>query len=239
MIDTHNAIRIPPSRSTGIFSDIKSFLLHKPEVKTLIDTRSLTERSDYHERIVQRLGVSVSGYAVLNIHRLGIDVPSKYVFEELMNWNGDSTCWPNHIAKVCRIEDKIERINILPFGKSRFPFGLSPLFRLSAIRIRKTPEPYDFDNARYLLYESSGGYPIGIFCMYVRSSIAERNEVNQSQLFFIVGFNFYGHEKWSERNLVNRMWELVHDRVTSNTMIRFKQLCEWRFDKIQEGREKK
>ena len=85
------------------------------------------------------------------------------------------------------------------------------------------------------LYESSGGYPIGIFSVYVRSPIAEQNEKEHTQLFVLVGFNFYGKEDWSKKKTINNLWESIHDRVTANVLNRFKQLCEWRFEKIQEG----
>jgi hypothetical protein len=161
----------------------------------------------------------------------------------LMQWNGDSTCWPNHIARVDRIENDLKRIRIQPFGwkkypfkfmKSFFGFRLIPLFLLNAIRIKKTPDPFDFDNARYLLYRCSGGYPIGIYAMYVRSSIADLGETAQSQLIFAVGFNFYGREDWQKhRKLISQIWEAVHNRVTANVMNRVKQLCEWRIDTMQ------
>jgi len=116
------------------------------------------------------------------------------------------------------------------------PFGLfSPLFRLNAIRIQRIPAPSDYDNARYLLYKCSGGYPIGIFSIYVRSSIANENESGQSQLLMGVGFDFYGRKNRLRFNPVNKIWELVHNRVTSNTLNRLKQLCEWRFEKIKGG----
>jgi hypothetical protein len=172
-----------------------------------------------------------------------VEAPVSYVFNELLQWNGDSTCWPNHIAKVDRIENDLKRIRIQPFGwkkyplkfmKSFFGFKLIPLFLLNAIEIKKVPDTYDFDNARYLLYECSGGYPIGIYIMYVRSSIPAMGEVAQSQLIFAVGFNFYGKEDWQRhRKLVNKIWESVHNRVTANVLNRIKQLGEWRIDKIQ------
>jgi hypothetical protein len=84
--------------------------------------------------------------------------------------------------------------------------------------------------------ECSGGYPIGIFAMYGRSSIAERHEIEPTQVFLAVGFNFYGIESLSKTKLVNRTWERVLDRVTAKVMNRFKQLCEWRFSQIQAGR---
>lgn len=229
-------------RNKGILSDIRFFLFHKPAVPTLIKFNSDSERENYTHRIRQRLGIGVSKYAVLNIHKIGIKAPVRYVFEELLSWNGDSTCWPNHIAKVQRINDALEHIQIFLFGKKKYPFGFKkgifglrfiPLFNLNAIKIQHLPDPTDFDNARYLLYECSGGYPIGIFSIYVRSSIADRQEKEQTQLFFVVGFNFYGKEEFP--SFINRLWEKIHNRVSANIMNRFKQLCEWRFQKVQDG----
>ncbi|MGB5362684.1 MAG: hypothetical protein WBN17_05215 [Aureibaculum sp.] len=162
----------------------------------------------------------------------------------MLRWNGDSTCWPNHLAKVVKNKDRLENLYIYLFGWVSFPnwfknsiVGRSfiPLFNLDAIRFQKTPHPSDSDNARFLLYKSSGGYPIGIFSLYVRSSIAHQQETEQSQLFLIVGFNFYGKESWSKRSPVNRVWESIHNRVTSNILYRLKQLSEWHFAKIKTG----
>lgn len=234
----------PPSMSKGLWGDIKSFLIHRPESPTLIHFDSLDERQGYSYRIMQRLGVEVTKFKILNIHQIGINMPAKYIFEELINWNGDSSCWPNYIAKVVRRNQSLEHIAIFLFGWMRFPtwfknsfIGRSfiPLFRLNALAIRKFPDDTSSDNARFLLYETSGGYPIGVFSMYVRSSIEEQQEKEQSQLFLVVGFNFYGHEEWSKTKLVNKIWEGIHDRVSSNVLCRFKQYCEWRFEKIQKG----
>ena len=53
--------------------------------------------------------------------------------------------------------------------------------------------------------------------MYTRSSIRSMGEKTNSQLIFGVGFNFYGNENWQDkRKLVNKIWELVHNRVTAN-----------------------
>ena len=193
---------------------------------------------------MQRIGIDVTKYSVLNIHRIGIQVPVQHVFEELLQWDGDSTCWPNHLATVDRIDGKLEHMQIFLLGRKKYPVGLKngffgkkfiPLFCLNAIRFQHMPGLSD-DNARYLLYDSSGGYPIGIFTMYVRSPIAERGEVEPAQLFLAVGFNFYGKENRSKINIVNKIWEKVHNRVTTNVLNRFKQLCEWRFQRIQEGK---
>ncbi|MCP5101935.1 MAG: hypothetical protein GY950_01085, partial [bacterium] len=172
---------VPPSRSRGILSDIRFFFLHKPAVPTLIESDSEEERENYSRRIMQRLGTSVADYSILNIHKIGINAPVKYVFEELLKWDGDSTCWPNHIAAVQRIHGRLERIRIFLFGIKKS--SLTLLFNLNAIKIQRLPDPADFDNARYLLYKCSGGYPIGIFSMYARSSITVLNEEEQTQLF--------------------------------------------------------
>lgn len=234
-------VKNPPSKSKNVFSDFWNFLLFKPSISTLIQFESPEKRREYNERVMQRIGIDVNKNSILNVHKIGIDAPVQYVFNELLNWNGDSTCWPNHVAKVERINDKIEEIRILPFGISKYPFGfkksflgmnLIPLFYLNSIRIKHVPDAFDFDNARYLLYRCSGGYPIGIFSMYVRSSIAEMGETAQSQLLFAVSFNFYGKEKQANK-LVNRLWEGIHNRVTENVLNRVKQLSEWRIDKMQ------
>ena len=235
--------RIPPIRSKNLFTDIKYFLLNKPVIRTQIKYKTEEERADFNARIVQRIGINVNRFRVLNVHQIGVNAPVNYVFNELLNWNGDSTCWPNFIAKVERINDQIENIHILPFGwknylfgmKSFFGFRFIPLFDLNSIRIESVPDAFNSDNARYLLYRCSGGYPIGIFSMYVRSAINNLNETEPAQLFFVVGFNFYGNEKISKIKLVNRIWEMVHNRVTENVLNRIKQLSEWRLEKIQQS----
>jgi uncharacterized protein YbjT (DUF2867 family) len=234
----------PPSRSTGFLSDVKHFLLNKPKIPTLISFKSNTERENYTFRILQRLGIEVSGYKIFNVHKIGVNAPAQYIFEELLEWNGESTCWPNHIAKIVKSNDRLENLYVYLFGWVHFPSWFKksllgrtfiPLFKLNAIHFQKTPAPSDSDSARFLLYKSSGGYPIGIFSLYVRSSISHQQETEQSQLFLIVGFNFYGVKAGSKLNLFNRVWESIHDRVTSNILYRLKQLSEWRFAKIKEG----
>jgi hypothetical protein len=233
----------PPERSRGILSDIRLFFLHRPEIPTRIRFGTAGERVNYSQRIMQRLGTAVQEYTVLNIHQIGVEAPALYVFEELLEWNGDSTCWPNHIATVRRKEGRLENIEILLFGRRRYLPGLadglfclreSPLFDLNAIRIQRSPDPAGGDNARYLLYACSGGYPIGIFSMYARSSIPEQRETGQTQLFIVVGFDFYGQKRRPMQRLLGPLWEAVHNRVTANVANRLKQLCEWRFRKLQQ-----
>jgi len=231
----------PPTKSTGIFSDIRYFFLEKPEKATIIRFRTDEERQSYSQSILQRTGIGVEMYRVLNIHRIGIEAPATFVFEELLKWNGDSSCWPNHIAKVTLKAGRLDEIQVNLFGWPADPFAkkkgiarLHPfhLFNLNAITIQTTPAPFDFDNARYLLYKCSGGYPIGVFSMYVRSSIPERGENEMSQLFIMVGFNFYGSKTLTKLNFINKTWEAVHNRATTHIMNRFRQLCEWQFERF-------
>ncbi len=237
-------MKTPPERSHGILSDIRFFFFNRPDIPTLIEFSCEAEREDYSHRIMQRIGIDVTKYSVLNIHRIGIHVPVRYVFEELLHWDGDSTCWPNHIAAVDRLGGRLGHIQIFLLGQKKYPLGFKnglfglkyiPLFSLDALKFQYQPGPSD-DNARYLLYDSSGGYPIGIFTMYVRSAIPKRGEIEQSQLFLAVGFNFYGKEQRSNVNIVNKIWEKIHNRVSTNVLNRFKQLCEWRFQRIQDGK---
>jgi hypothetical protein len=216
-----------PVPSRGPISEIRDYLFHKPTVKTLIEFTSEEERKDYSGRIMQRLGIDVTEYAILNLHKIGIEVPVRYVFEELLRWDGVSICWPNNIATV-------ELTNL---GVRNGFLGLTfiPLFQMDALRLQTVPNASESDNARYLLYECSGGYPIGIFTMYVRSSIPEQGEVEQTQLFLGVGFNFYGREDWPKVHIVNKVWEAIHNRVTGNVLNRFKQVCESEFEAVVEG----
>ena len=234
----------PPSPGTGIFSDVINFFWNKPEYPTLIKFDTEEERYDYNQRIIQRLGIDSSQYSVLNINKIGIDAPVHQIFDDLMHFRSNPSCWPNHIAKVDRVDNGLKHIRILPFGWKRYPFKfmksflglpLIPLFLLDAIRIKNVPDSYDFDNARYFLYECSGGYPIGILAIYVRSSIPEMGETHKTQLIFGVGFNFFGKRDWREKQrLASRMWESIHNRVTANVLNRLKQLTEWRHERLKE-----
>lgn len=233
----------PPTRSKWPLSDVTRYVLHKPEVSTLIKFNDDAAKENYSYRILQRLGVGVSEYKILNIHKISVNVPTKYVFEELLNWSGESTCWPNNIAMVTKVHDKLEHIDIHLFGWTKFPrwlwwlFGenITPLFKLNIINFQTIPDVTSPDNARFLLYKCSGGYPIGIFTMYVRSSIDEQHEKGLTQLFIITGFNFFGNEKLSNMKFIRTAWATIHNRVTSNVLNRIKRLSEWRFQKISAG----
>ena len=227
-----------PARSETLWSDLYYYLLRKPEQETLIRFDTPAERENFSKRVLQRLGIGVDQYEVLNIHKIGINVPGRYVFEELLTWNNDSEHWPNHLAYIRRLEGELDHIQIYLFGIEKiFSFnrincrgiGMRPLFLLNKIHFNRTPSTSDVDNARSLLYECSGGYPIGIFSMYVRSSIPEHNEPETSQLFFMVAFNFFGKQNWINSRLINPVWELIHDRATANIMNRIRKICEYKF----------
>lgn len=223
-------MKAPPERSRNIFTDIKYFLFHKPSINTLIEFSGESDKEEHGHQIGQRTGVNANQYSVLNIHKIGIEVPVRHVFEELLLWDGDSTCWPNHMASVERMNGQLENIRIYLLGFKLF----KPLFSLDAKKFQHVPGISD-DNARYLLFDSHGGYPIGFFAMYVRSPIPEENESEKAQLMFSVGFDFYGKVGGIDIRFINKVWEKIHNRVTSNILNRFKRLCEWRFQRLQDG----
>ena len=103
----------PPIRSRNIFTDIWYFLLFKPKPPTLQAFRNEDDRENYNKRILQRLGIKPDDFTVLNIHRIGVNAPPSYMFNELLKWNGESTCWPNHLAKVDRVGNRLENIRVL------------------------------------------------------------------------------------------------------------------------------
>jgi len=231
-------------RSMGLVSDTKDFLLHVPPIPTLIEFDSDTAREDFSHRIAQRLGIDVAQYAILNIHRIGIEAPTRHVFEELLHWDGRPAYWPNHIVQVIRTIRQPQQLEFFLLGKRKTLFGIKsgilgldfiPLFRMDAVAVQRVPSESNFDNARYLLYECSGGYPVGICGIYVRSPIANLGETEPAQVFFAVGFNFYGKGEWSRPGLIRRVWEGIHNRVTTNVLNRFKNECESTFQRVQAG----
>ena len=218
------AERMPLKRSTNIFSDLRHYFFRKPAVDTLVRFHSEEEKETYCSSILQRIGIDVHRYGLVNIHHIGIEAPPGFLFNELKKWNGDSICWPNHIARVNLREGKLDDIIIT------LPGRFYKLFVMKAEAIHEVPLETDTDNARYFLYRCSGGYPIGIFSIYVRSAIPERTaEKEMSQLFFLVSFNFYGRQSWSQIRVLRKAWEFVHNRVTANVACRFKALVEWKF----------
>ena len=222
----------------SILCDLKNYFLNKPAIITLLEHKSAEEKENINRRILQRIGIEVNEYSVLNIHKIGIDVPVKYVFEELLQWDGNSNFWPNQLARVKRINGSLEKIVIYTLGLEKINFGgvlstgikFKPLFNMSALKFQLTTPASDTDNARYLLYKCSGGYPIGVFSLYVRSSISEQNEIEKTQLFSLAAFNFYGKKSWFYNNLINPVWEKIHNRTTNNILNRMKTEFESKFN---------
>ncbi len=214
----------------GWLRDIWGFILARPDASTLLKPSTREEREDLAQRIQQRLGIDVTTYSILNVHRIGIAVPGRDVFARLLDWDGDSSYWPNHLARATRVDASLDNIDIRLFGWRRFlGFRLIPLFRLSAVRIQCDPAANETDNARYVMFTCDGGYPIGHFIMYVRSSIEALGESGPTQVFLAVGFNVYGRRRLARTGparLVTAGWEVLHNRVTSHVLCRLKELCE-------------
>lgn len=234
--------KVAPEVSRSLLSDVRHYIIHRPPIPTLVEFDTDEVREDYTQRIAQRVGIDVSQYSVLNIHRIGIDAPVRYVFEELIAWQGDSPYWPNHVATLQILPGRPENVRVVALGRSIGGWlgsvsggRLGTLFRMHARTVRQVPGDADVDNARYLLWDCSGGYPIGIFSVFARSPIAARDEIEPTQLFFAVGFNPYGRRSLSSIRPIRRTWETIHNRVTSNVLNRFKCLCEVGFQATRDG----
>lgn len=238
-------IRKPgPVPTGGVLADIWQFFVRRPAIPTLVRHTAPEERADYSRRILERIGIDVTEYHVLNIHRIGVDAPPRFAFEALRRWAVVLTCWPRHFAALERVGGGIERIRVYLLDRRETLFGFPsgflgfdfiPLFQMDLLKLQDAPSPADMDNGRFLLYACRGGYPIGILAIYVRSSIAARGEEEESQVFFVVSFDFYGKKNWPAMRLVKPIWERIHNRVTANILNRFKDLCEARFRKIRSG----
>ncbi len=233
----------PYKKSNSIFSDIKYFFFNKPEQKTFIDLKRNGDRKRYNKLIFERTGYDVGDYTLLNIHQIGVNTPVDYLFEELMRWNSDSCWWPNHIAKVHVLDNNLSHIDVFLFGKLNFKhrnrekspeFHLLRLFNLSILKkIQKEDNGDTHENAHYLFYKCSGGYPIGVFSLFTRNSIPENNEDCESQLFMMVSFNPHGIKSLSKVKFFARIWEAIHNRVTTNSLTRIKNYCELNYQNQQ------
>jgi len=223
----------------GVLRDIREFILATPASPTFLEAPTRVERQDMSQRIQQRLGIDVSIYSILNVHRIGVDVPGRDVFARLRTWDGDSSYWPNSLARATRVDDDLSHIEIRLFGWRRFVgIPLKPLFRLKAERIQDEPGSNEPDNQRYIMFSCEGGYPIGHFIMYVRSSIATMGETDPTQLFMAVGFNVYGRRRLARlgpARFVTAVWETLHNRVTSHVLNRLKALCEEELRGVENG----
>ena len=222
-----------PVKSKSFFTDFKHFILNKPPVDSWVKIDTAETREDFDRRILQRTGYETENFHLLNIHKISIDCPVEYVFEEILRWNWKSDCWPNHIARFVRRNGEKNNVSVYlfrPFTTKKRAWGFR-LFNLRLIKKQEEPLQYHPDNARYLMYESSGGYPIGLFSIYARNSVTEMNESGMTQLFFVVGFDFFGRKFITKIKFIRAIWEGIHNRVTANILNRFKQLCEATFER--------
>jgi len=233
-----------PSDGKGLGKDIREFFLHRPEIPTLVRFDEQELREEYTRRIAQRVGIDVSQYSVVNIHRIGIEAPVRFVFEEIGRWKGNSPYWPNHVATLEALDGNPEHVRVVLLGRSagRRLMSLTrgrvgPLFEMHVRTVQSVPSESDTDNARYLLWDCRGGYPMGIFSVYARSPITGRGEAESTQLFFAVGFNPHGRRFLAGIHPVRRAWEAVHNRVTANVLNRFKRICEADFAAACAGNE--
>ena len=206
----------PPVPSRGLLGDIYHYLLRRPVIPTHVAITDEASREHYGRRIASHIGTPVDEYAVLNVHRIGIDAPVEEIFAELRRRNATTACWPDHLAHVQRRAAPNGDTHVSVLG-----WKFWSLFRLTEV------ESDTFGGeARHLLFRSHGGYPIGIFAMLVRPSIRELGESSESQFFFVVSFDFYGQPHWWGAKFVHGLWEAIHNRATGNILNRFRQLCE-------------
>ena len=220
--------------------------MRRPPQRTHVSLHTPAARENYDSRILQRLNIRVADYSVLNIHRVGIDAPTAFVADMVAQWNPEGGYWPNNLARAVFSRNVANHVEIFLFGRNRPPFGLPkrvfgldyiPLFRLDILRRQPVPLPTDVDNARYILYRCSGGYPMGVFSIYVRSRIAAQEEREATQMFFLVSFDFFGKKDWLGAKAVRPLWESIHNRVTAHSLSRFKAHCEAAFARLQAGQD--
>ncbi len=226
-----------------VWSDLRTYVFRRPTRQTHVSLRTPADRDDYNNRILQRLSIRVADYSVLNIHRIGIEAPTTFVADQVGQWRPDAGYWPNALARVLR-GTPAGHVEVFLLGRTRLPFGLPgralglsfiPLFTMDLIRRQTVPLPTDVDNARYLLYRCEGGYPMGIFSIYIRSNIAAEGEREATQMFFVVSFDFFGRRDWLGARTVRPLWESIHNRVTAHSLDRFKAHCESAFARLCDG----
>lgn len=221
----------------NLLDDVRDFVVHRPAIPTFVPASSPEQREDFARRVLERVEVPVAQYAILNIHRIGVEAPVPFVFEQFRTWEPRSVWWPNRIAALEAADRELRDIRVYFLGRRKPLLGLKtalfglnvvPLFSMQVLKVRDDPGDRNVDAARYTVYRCGGGYPVGVVIVYVRPPIPGREDRAPSQVFFVVGFNFYGREDWPRRHLVNSVWEGIHNRVTGNVLNRFKIECEAR-----------
>ena len=222
--DGDTALTFSRTNARGLWSDLLCFLARRPAEKTRLKLSIPEERANYDRRILERVGASVADNAVLNIHRIGIKAPPDFVWDVWARHDRDAHVWPSSIALPVWENARAEHGKLLLFG-----LGFLPIFELDLIPRRDAPKSGDPDGARYALYRCSGGYPVGVVSIYTRSRMTEENELERTQFFFMVSFDFFGRKQWLGTRAVRPVWEPIHDRVTTHVLNRFKAHCEEAF----------
>jgi hypothetical protein len=237
-------LRVSGSAPAGLAHEFVTYFVRRAPIPTLVPSSSLTERDSVEARVRQRIGLGVERFAILNIHRIGIEAPALLVWEKSLDWGPASTYWPMRIAPMERPDGSPRSLEVFLFGRKKplpvlgeevFGLDFMPLFRMELLAQQDTPGIFDPDNGRYLLYRCVGGYPIGLFSLYVRSGIPSEGERERTHFFFVVAFDFYGRPHWSRSGPVRWTWERIHNRVTSNVLNLFKRECEEEFAARQRG----
>ena len=80
-----------PRESPGLLEDARRYLLARPPHATALRFADPAVRTHYEHRILQRLGIRVADYAILNIHRVGVEAPGVLVWEEIQQWEDERT----------------------------------------------------------------------------------------------------------------------------------------------------
>ena len=101
-----------PSQAQGLWPDLVGYFLSRPPRPTRVPLETPAERENYDSRILQRLGISVADYSVLNIHQIGIEAPTTFVWDALTRWRPDGGYWPNTIARAVFAGNRPDHVEV-------------------------------------------------------------------------------------------------------------------------------
>jgi hypothetical protein len=219
----------PQNRFARLWRDFVSFFVRQPGEPTHIDLSLPELRQEYDRRVFERVGVSVADNDVLNIHRIGINAPPDFVWQVWARRDPEAYYWPTRIAFPSLRNQSRNEGALLLFGRPYLR-----LFRAVLIRRHDVPQDSDPHEGRYALYRCTGGYPIGIFGMYARPRNVTEGDIEPTQVFFLVAFDFFGRKHWLGSRAVRPIWESIHNRVTTQVLNRFKAHCESAYARAQE-----
>jgi hypothetical protein len=107
--------------------DLLTYFVQRPPVPTLVRFSNPVQRDDYLARIRQRVGLGVERFAILNVHRIGIDAPLMLVWQKSLEWGPDSTYWPMRIAPMERPDGSNHWLEVYLFGRAGPHIGTGPV----------------------------------------------------------------------------------------------------------------